>query len=142
MSTSIRFFCTDAKYLHTIPDLTSKQILSYCPHSETTTLGHQHAQHSNLRSTRNLPAFNASTATSQTMHVIPDDEPEPATYSQVLQTTTPTTQPMQPSYQERPGHRTHHIYAECQTITGKVGSDQTGRFIVPSTTGNNYIFVL
>jgi hypothetical protein len=27
-------------------------------------------------------------------------------------------------------------------MTGQVGSDQTGRFIVPSTSGNNYIFVL
>ena len=134
---------TDAEYLHSFPALTSKQIRSYRPHSQATTLGHQHAQRSNLRSTRkNLQAFNASSPTPQSLHIIPDDEPEPATYSQVLQTAPPTTQPMQPSYQERPGHRTHHIYAECQTITGKVGSDQTGRFIVPSTTGNNYIFVL
>ena len=150
---------TDAEYLHSFPDLTSKQIRSYRPHAEATTLGHQHAQRSNLRSTRSS-AFNASTAPPHTMHIIPnDDEPEPATYSQVLQAAPPTvpkpatysqvlqaapptTQPMQPAYQERPGHRTHHIYAECQTMTGNVGSDQTGRFIVPSTSGNNYIFVL
>ena len=65
------------------------------------------------------------------MHIIPDDEPEPATYSKVLQTASLTSQPMQPAYQERPGHCTHHVYTECQTMTGNVGSDQTGRFIVP-----------
>ena len=56
-------------------------ITSYRPHSEATTLGHQHAQRSNLRSTRKtLPAFNA---TSYRM--------------------------IQPAYQERPGHRTQHV---------------------------------
>ena len=134
---------TDAEYLHSFPNLTSKQIRSYRPHSEATTLGHQHAQRSNLRSTRKtLPAFNATSQSPQPMHIIPDDEPEPLTYKKVLQTAPSTLKPMQPAYQERPGHRTHHVYAECETITGKVGSDQTGCFIIPSTTGNNYIFVL
>ena len=96
---------TDANYLLTFPDLTSKQIRSYRPHSEATTLGHQHAQRSNLKSTKLL-------------------------------------QQTQTTYQDKPGYRTNHVYAECETITGKVGSDQTGRFIVPSTTGNNYIFIL
>ena len=35
---------TDDNYLHTFPELTSKQIRSYRAHSESTRLGHQHAQ--------------------------------------------------------------------------------------------------
>ena len=38
--------------------------------------------------------------------------------------------------------RTHHTYVYCQSITGKVGTDQTGRFVVPSFSGNNYLLIL
>ncbi len=38
--------------------------------------------------------------------------------------------------------RTNNIYADCRAITGNIGLDQTGRFIVPSTSGNNYLFIL
>jgi hypothetical protein len=38
--------------------------------------------------------------------------------------------------------RTNNIYADCRAITGNIGSDQTGRFIAPSTRGNNYLFIL
>jgi hypothetical protein len=39
---------------------------------------------------------------------------------------------------------THICFASClpQPITGKTYSDQTGRFTVPSRSGNNYMFVL
>jgi hypothetical protein len=33
--------------------------------------------------------------------------------------------------------RTNNIYADCRAITSNIGSDQTGRFIVQSTSGNN-----
>jgi len=56
---------TDAEYLRTFPELTSKQIRSYRPHYEATTLGHQHAQRSNLKSTK-VPqsAFNVTSPSS------------------------------------------------------------------------------
>jgi hypothetical protein len=38
--------------------------------------------------------------------------------------------------------RTNNIYADCRAITGNIGLDQTGHFIVPSTSGNNYLFLL
>jgi hypothetical protein len=38
--------------------------------------------------------------------------------------------------------RTNNIYADYRAITGNIGSDQTGRFIVPSTSGNNNKFIL
>ena len=42
---------TDAEYLHTFPELTSKQIRLYRPHSKATTLGHQHAIKSQINKT-------------------------------------------------------------------------------------------
>ena len=38
--------------------------------------------------------------------------------------------------------RTQHVYAGCHTITGKIATDQTGQFLVPSTSGNKYVFTL
>jgi hypothetical protein len=38
--------------------------------------------------------------------------------------------------------RTNNVYTDCRAITGKIRLDQTGRFIVPSTSGNNYLFIL
>jgi hypothetical protein len=38
--------------------------------------------------------------------------------------------------------RTHFCYAAVHKPAGQVFSDQTGRFITPSSNGNNYIFIL
>ena len=38
--------------------------------------------------------------------------------------------------------RSHHIFASCEPITGKIASDPTGRFIIPSSNGNAYILVV
>ena len=40
--------------------------------------------------------------------------------------------------------RTHHCYTTTFEIptTGKIFTDQTGRFPIPSSTGNQYVFVL
>ena len=73
---------------------------------------------------------------------MPDDDTQHSTYSDILKQPPPVPKLTQAAYQERPGSRTHHVYAKCETITGQVGSDQTGRFIVPSTNGKNYSFVL
>jgi hypothetical protein len=157
-----------AGYLDSFPELTAKQVRKYTPHSEATTMGHQHAQRSNLRSTK--PPKTAFTITpvspskvhfimdetttqtsttipprpprvypKETLHIIPDPTPRP-TYAEI--TAAPARQPTTPIFQERPDHRTHHVYTQCETITGQIGSDQTGRFVVPSTSGNNYIFLL
>jgi hypothetical protein len=40
------------------------------------------------------------------------------------------------------GARTHCHYAATVPITGQVYTDQTGRFVVPSSNGNNYLIVL
>ena len=38
--------------------------------------------------------------------------------------------------------RSHHIFASCELITGKIASDPTGKFILPSSNGNKYILVV
>jgi hypothetical protein len=48
-------------YLDSWPELTAKQVQQYRPHSEATTMGHMHAQRSNIRSTKTIKnAFNMS----------------------------------------------------------------------------------
>ena len=41
-----------------------------------------------------------------------------------------------------PTKRSHHIFAASEQITGKIASDPTGKFIVPSSNGNTYILVV
>jgi hypothetical protein len=38
-----------------------------------------------------------------------------------------------------PAMRTHSIYVSCQSVTGKLYSDPTGRFLVPTSKGNQYL---
>ena len=38
--------------------------------------------------------------------------------------------------------RTQQVYAECLSITGKIFSDLPGRFVVPSSRGNNYLLIV
>ena len=38
--------------------------------------------------------------------------------------------------------RSHFLYAACAEITGKVFSDQTGRFLTSSTSGNKEMLIL
>jgi hypothetical protein len=43
---------------------------------------------------------------------------------------------------EPPGTKTHYCFAACLPSTGQIFTDQTGRFITPSSKGNNDIFLL
>jgi hypothetical protein len=38
--------------------------------------------------------------------------------------------------------KTHFLYADCQPATGQIYTDPTGRFLVPSVSGNSYILVV
>jgi hypothetical protein len=43
---------------------------------------------------------------------------------------------------EPPSARTRHLYADCHATTGMISTDSTGRFLTPSTSGNQYILVV
>jgi hypothetical protein len=104
--------------LSTWPALTAAQIAKYGPLSRATILGHSHAHRSNIRSTKNpktgpLPlTYTAAAANAE------DISPDPC---DVL---------------------TNNIFVADINVTGRTFSDQTGRFICPSLSGNNYVFVL
>jgi hypothetical protein len=105
-------------------------------------MGHMHAQRSNIRSTNRITAVNSlQSSTPTTPHLIPPDDPN-GTHIEPSHLNTIPTATSEPIYKEKPGHRTNNVYTDCRTITGKIGSDQTGRFVVPSTNGSNYIFIL
>jgi hypothetical protein len=93
----------NAGYLDSWPELTAKQVTQYAPQLEATSMGHMHAQRSNIRSTKG----------------------------------TTNVQSVKTS-----GQRTNNVYTNCRPITGNIGLDQTGRSVVHSTSGNNYIFIL
>ena len=44
--------------------------------------------------------------------------------------------------QEDNNERNHFTYANCEPITGKIYTDQTGQFLTPSHSGNKYMFIL
>ena len=44
--------------------------------------------------------------------------------------------------QDPPGLKTHFVYAKCESATGKVYTDQTGRFLTTSTSGNTGMLVM
>jgi len=45
---------------------------------------------------------------------------------------------------DRDNERTHHCFTASidDPTTGKIFTDQTGRFVIPSSTGNTQIFIL
>ena len=46
------------------------------------------------------------------------------------------------SYKETTYIHTHHTYVYFQSIIGGIGTDQTGRFFVPSLRGKNYLLAI
>jgi hypothetical protein len=104
-------------HLTTWPGLTTQLISKHLPKSIATTLGHQDQEAKNIRSTKNTTQKN----------IFPVDEKE------MLEDLSPSLEP-----------RTHQLCAmlfdKSEILTSY--SDQTGRFHIPSSRGNNYIFVL
>ena len=103
-------------HLLSFPGLTSDLITKHLPKSVATVLGHQDQEARNIRSTR--PKLALLPALSEQDTVLDN---------------SPSLEP-----------RSHHI---CATILHrndvlKSYSDQTGQFPIPSSSGNNYMFIL
>ena len=135
----------DAGYLTTFPSFTSNQVRKFPPRSTATAKGHLHAQRSNIRSTQKKHTsshflFNTTAPIVTAPTVIPDDDPItplPVTTTAEL---PPTTHPTAPNAINEP--HTNYAYPACMQITGKINTDQTGQFLVPSSSGNKYLFIL
>ena len=110
-------------YIHNFPGLSLQALKQHPPHTPATAKGHLDQTRQNQRSTKQAtqsPFLDIPTAS---LAYDPDDENFPPASA--------------------PGLATNHCYAALwDTQSGKVFSDLTGRFLVPSSTGNNYIFLL
>jgi hypothetical protein len=119
LSPSLSTLCTalDLKHVTGFPGLTSKLVRKYPPQSIATAMGHMDQSRKSQRLTK------------------PKASPPPAD-----QTATGTLFPKSPLS----GKCTHHVYVAVSDPdqTGKIFSDQTGRFIIPSSTGSTQLFIL
>jgi hypothetical protein len=117
-SPSLWTLCTalDLKHVAGFPGLTSKLVRKYPPKSIASAVGHMDQSQKKQRSTKPKPS------------PPPTDE-----------TATDTFPKSSPS-----GKGTHHFYVAVSNPnqTGKIFSDQTGRFIISSSTNSTQLFIL
>jgi hypothetical protein len=108
-------------YLSNFTGLTTKTLQKYPPQSVPMVKGH-------LRQTRqNQCSTKPTTATKPT--------PEPPSSEPIdLQDNFPSS--------ETPNIKTQQCYTAVMETTGQIHSEQTGRFVVPSSTGNNYLLIV
>jgi hypothetical protein len=122
-SPSLSTWCDaiDNGHLTSWPELTSAQVRKHPPQSMAMHKGHMDQDRSNQRSTK--------------QHI----KQEPAYIP-------PKIEPDFISSSENEFHvpqiRSHFVYADCQQVTGQIYTDPTGRFIVPSTKGHQYMMVI
>ena len=127
----------DAGRMTGFPWLTSELIRRHLPLSRATVKGHLDQQRKNLRSTQPKPAL--ETPTGDSPETIP---PVSALSSPVSPNADGEADELSPQPDEPLAPRSHFLYAACAEITGKVFSDQTGRFLTSSTSGNKEILIL
>jgi hypothetical protein len=120
-SPAISTWCAaiDAGHFTSWPELTSAQVRQYPPQSIAMVKGHLDQERANVRSTKPTTEKHEIT----TSHPVPDPTPE---------SLAPETAAL----------KTHFLYADCQPATGQIYTDPTGRFLVPSVSGNSYILVV
>ena len=89
--------------------------------------GHLKQERANVRSTKPKLPTSPSEAKPNPTATEPEKEPEDG---------------ICPPQEEPPASTTSYIYADCQTHTGQIYSDPTGRFLLPSSSGNVSILVV
>ena len=150
-----------AGYLTTFPHFTVKQLRRYPPRSEATVQGHMRAQQKGLKKvvvpsprvnniTTNIPSAPAfisqeeveiappcitQTQESDT-NLAPSAQPSPTIPSSHHKSIPATEETAAPTL------RTNHVYPACLPISGQIYSDQSGKFLITSASGNNYVFLL
>jgi hypothetical protein len=106
----------EQNFFATWPGLTAGAVWKFLPKFLATAKGHLKATPKNLRST---------------YQISPTISPKLAS---IVMTTPPSV--------TEPTVRTHFVYAQVVDITGQIYSDQTGRFPVTSSKGNQYIMIV
>ena len=102
----------DAGNFVTFPELTSAIVRKHPPQAFATAQGHLDQTRANVKSTKNS-----------------NKAPVPIDINTC-------TRPLQEQAES------HHVYAASIPATGQVYSDATGRFLCPSSAGNNYLLVV
>ena len=111
-----------------IAECNAATLKKYPPHSVTMIKGHLDQERKNQQSTKSVPAspgLNQAAAKTQPT----DDTEDTANF--------PTSDPG--------NARTHLCYAavvDPSEVSGQIHSDQTGKFVVASSAGNNYVLVV
>ena len=126
-SPSLSTWCKaiDAGHFTTWPELKSQLVRQYAPEYLAMYKGHLDQTRKNQRSTSNFTTTASAIALSLAH---PDTIAAP-------NVTSATDIP-------DPSVRSHHIFASCELITGKIASDPTGKFILPSSNGHSYLLVV
>ena len=96
-------------------------------------MGHLDQNRKNKRSTKVTPPN------------VPTAQPTDPTSSAALPNTaeqdeTPTD--VHPPQTNPPALKSHHLYTDCEATTGQIFTDQPGRFITPSSSGNTDMLIL
>jgi hypothetical protein len=93
----------------------------------------------------NFPGLNVSTLRRYAPTSIPMDKGHLDQVRQNVRSTKPPRPSPEPDTDTNPSPittKTHECYAAIYEPHGQVYSDQTGRFIIPSSSGNNYIMIV
>ena len=106
----------DAGYFATWPGLTSELVRKHLSPSIATAKGHHQQDRQNVRSTKTVPS--------------------PSMFTQ------PNVMTTLPSSSEDASAQANLVYVQPIELTGKVATDQTGRFPTTSSRGNKYLMVL
>jgi hypothetical protein len=116
----------EAGHCTTWPGLTAKQVRQHAPHSVATVKGHLDQQRRNLQSTKvtDRPLSDKLALSAK------DGE------------TSPTLNDTAPDALQADEPRSHQLFAACHEATGQIYTDPTGRFVTPSTSGNEYLLIL
>jgi len=120
-------------YIHNFPGLTEKSLRQHPPLSVATIKGHLDQSRQNQRSTKPKVTF------PEDISPPPDDPLSPTEDTLNTELSTDFWPSSDPD-----NERTHQCFTACteDTLTGKIFTDQTGCFIIPSSTGNTQIFIL
>jgi len=119
-------------YVNHFPGLTAQALCNHPPQSVATVKGHLDQSHKNQRSTKPTVTFKNEPTT-------PEDE------QQTNDNNDNETQDNDfwPTSEDDNNH-THHCFIACTKdgTTGKIFTDQTGHFIIPSSTRYTQLFIL
>ncbi len=123
----------DKNYVNHFPGLTAQTLRNHPPQSITTVKGHLDQSRKNQRSTQPKGTFTDKQPSIESENHTEDNDNDPVAETDDYWPTS-----------DRDNYRTHQCFAACteDNTTGKIFTDQTGRFIIPSSTGYTQMFIL